>query len=215
MASFHPMNPVPSARGPLRIVSGKSDAEQDDRELVRALVRGESWAATATWNKHSPMVFGFLRRAFGPDIEVEDLTQDVFLRVFSKVRELRDEGALRSFIFSIAVRASKWEMRRRKVRSILHFRSSEEMEQASVPGLDPESREALRRFYAILDLLGTQERAAFALRHMEGMKLEEIADALGISLATVKRRLERATRVVERCVGADPQLAAYRKAVAS
>jgi RNA polymerase sigma-70 factor (ECF subfamily) len=212
MAPSKPIAAVPASARRLRVVSGKSEEQQDDLELAGGLVRGEAWAATAVWNNHSPMVFAFLRRALGPDVEVEDLTQDVFLRVFSKVHELRDLGALRSFIFSVAVRSMKWELRKRRVRRIFQLRGFDEMPEVPVPPIDPQSREALRHFYAILDRLGAQERAAFALRHLEGMTLEEIAEALGISLATVKRRLERASRTVERCVGADPWLASYRKA---
>jgi RNA polymerase sigma-70 factor (ECF subfamily) len=211
MASSKPIAAVPPSARRLRIVSGDGDEQQDDVELAGGLVRGEAWAATAVWNRHSPMVFAFLRRMLGPDVEVEDLTQDVFLRVFSKVRELRDLGALRSFIFSVAVRSVKWELRKRRVLRVFQLMGSDEMPEVPVPPMDPQSREALRRFYAILDRLGSQERAAFALRHLEGMTLEEIAEALGISLATVKRRLERAARTVERRVGADPWLASYRK----
>jgi RNA polymerase sigma-70 factor (ECF subfamily) len=198
-------------RPPLRVVRAAPEVPPEDPDLADALIAGESWAATATWNKHSQMVFRFLRRALGPTSDVDDLTQEVFVGLFSNVRALRDRGALRSFIFSIAVRTLRWELRRRKTRRLFQLSGFEQLPDHPAPAVDAESRQALRRFYGILDGLGAQERAAFALRHMEGLKLEEVADALGISLATAKRRLQRAGNYVSRMVERDPALAPYAK----
>jgi RNA polymerase sigma-70 factor (ECF subfamily) len=158
------------------------------------------------------MVFRFLQRALGPDAEVEDLTQEVFLLVFAKARGLRDPDALRSFVFSIAVRKLKWEMRRRRVRRIFELSAFDELPEQATAVLDVEARQALRHFYAILDHLRAEERVAFVLRHLEGMTLGEVAGALGVSLATAKRRLDRASRTVSRYVDQDPTLAGYAAA---
>lgn len=194
---------------PLRVVRREGETAPDDRDLADALIAGEPWAATATWNKHSAMVFRFLHRALGPNADVDDLTQEVFVGVFSNARALRNRDALRSFIFSVAVRTLKWELRRRRARKIFQLSSLDQLPDHPVAALDAESRQALRRFYAILDGLGAQERTAFALRHMEGLKLEEVAEALGTSLATAKRRLQKASAAVSRQVDRDPALAPY------
>ena len=182
-----------------------------DDELAEALIAGQSWAATATFQKHGPMVFRFLHRAFGATDDAEDLTQDVFLQVFAKVRGLRNPSALKSFIFSVAIRTLKWELRRRRIRRFFHVSGFDQFPEPSVSALDAESRQAVARLYAILDRLTVQERAAFVLRHVEQLKLEEIAAALGVSLATVKRRLDRAVRLVSREMEQDPSLAPYSK----
>jgi RNA polymerase sigma-70 factor (ECF subfamily) len=200
----------PSPR--LVLVARRGEGHAADCELVDALVAGEPWAATAIWNKHAPMVFRFLHRALGPSSDVEDLTQEVFVVVFTRARELRNREALRSFVFSVAVRMLKWELRRRRVRKIFQLTRLGDLPDHPVPAVDAESRQALRRFYAILDRLGAEERSAFALRHLEGLKLEEVAQALGTSLATAKRRLQRASAIVSRCVDADPALAPYARA---
>ena len=196
-------------RAELRIVPREQEAHADDRHLAQALIEGESWAPAAAWNKLAPMVFRFLNRVLGPDGEAEDLTQEVFLRVFAKVRGLRHPDALRSFVFSVAVRTLKSELRRRRVRRAFAQSEADSALDRAVDVIDAEARQALRRFYAILDHLNADDRAAFVLRHMEGMKLEEIAEALGVSLATVKRRLDRAGQAVSRRVERDAALAAY------
>jgi RNA polymerase sigma factor (sigma-70 family) len=64
----------------------------------------------------------------------------------------------------------------------------------------------LARFYALLEQLGVNDRTAFVLRYMEGLKLEEIAERMGVSLATAKRWIGRASREVSALVDADPEL---------
>jgi RNA polymerase sigma-70 factor (ECF subfamily) len=195
----------------LRVAPRGNETHPEDPELADALIAGELWAATATYDKHSAMVFRFLQRALGASGGAEDLTQEVFLQVFAKVRGLRNRHALRSFIFSVAIRTLKWELRRRRVRRIFQTSSFDRIPEPAVDALDAESRQAVRRLYVILDALSVQERTAFVLRHIEHLTLDEVAEALGLSLATVKRRLANATRIVSQEMDRDPSLAPYSK----
>ncbi len=203
----------PARRTQLHLASRGAGAHPEDHELAEALIAGESWAAVSTYQKHGPMVFRFLHRALGAFGEAEDLTQEVFLHVFSKVRGLRNRYALRSFVLSVAIRTLKWEIRRRRIRRIFQVSGYDNLPEPAVDALDAESRQAVRRLYAILEHLSAQERAAFVLRHIEQMTLDEVGEALGVSLATVKRRLVRATRLVSHEMDLDPSLAPYSKKV--
>jgi RNA polymerase sigma-70 factor (ECF subfamily) len=192
---------------PVQLVTSGTE-RVPDAELVRAFRKGEEWAARAIWRRHAPMVFRLLERGLGPDGEAEDLTQDVFLSSFAGIPQLRDGDALRSFIYSVALRTLKWELRRRRVRRILHLSDSGQLPDLPVRGSDSEARQLLAHFYALLEKLPVNDRAAFVLRHMEGLKLEEIAERMGVSLATVKRWVGRASRNVSALVEADPELSA-------
>ncbi|WP_437948145.1 RNA polymerase sigma factor [Sorangium sp. So ce296] len=133
-------------------------------------------------------MFRIAARVLGPGADTEDITQEVFVRVFSRVSGLRDPTALGSFVFSVTVRILKWELRRSRVRRILQLSDTADLPEHPVEPADSEAREALGRLYAILDTLSADDRTAFVLRYMEGMSLPEIAEAVGVSLATVKRR---------------------------
>jgi RNA polymerase sigma-70 factor (ECF subfamily) len=194
---------------PVQLVTPGVEPVLDDADLVRAFSNGESWAARAIWNRHAPMVYRLLERALGPNGEAEDLTQDVFLRTFASLPSLRDLEALRSFIYSVALRTLKWELRRRRVRRILRLSDTGQLPDLPVRGVDSETRQILARFYALLEQLRVNDRTAFVLRHMEGLKLEEIAERLGVSLATVKRWVGRASQDVSALIAADRELSAH------
>jgi RNA polymerase sigma-70 factor (ECF subfamily) len=180
----------------------KSEAARD-LELARALIDGDSNAAVMAWERYSPLVHRIVSRAIGPEAEVEDVTQEIFYRLFSRIGTLRKPEALRSFIISFAIRIVKWELRRRRARRWLTLSETGDIPDEQLLVMDAESRYALRRLYALLDRLSTRERLVLILRHVEGMTLEEIAEAMELSLATVKRGLRRATARVTQMVESD------------
>jgi RNA polymerase sigma-70 factor (ECF subfamily) len=196
----------------LRLVpTSVEERRQTDAEMVMALQRKERGAAEAIWNRHSDGVRRFLSRALGsPSDEADDLTQEVFLRVFARARAIREPAALRSFIMSVAVWVLKWELRRRWVRRVVRLSESGELPEVGAQGgTDQEARQALRSCYAILDRLSVQERMAFVLRHLEEMTNEEVAERLECSVSTAKRVLTRATARVSAQVGKNADLQSY------
>ena len=179
------------------------EASATDLELARALIDGTANAAEAAWERYSPLVHRIVSRAMGPDAEVEDVTQEIFYRLFSRIRTLRKPEALRSFVISFAIRIVKWELRRRRARRWLTLSETGDVPDEQLMVMDAENRYALRRLYGMLDRLSTRERLVLVLRHVEGMTLEEIAAAMELSLATVKRGLRRASARVSQMVDAD------------
>src|SRR5687767_8818427 len=106
--------PMPPPSGPrLALVRGRQGEGLDDAALARALGEGSPWAEEVAWDRFSPLVRGMLRRSLGPGAEVEDATQEVFIRFFQKVARLRDAAALRSFLIGIAVRVVRKQLRMR------------------------------------------------------------------------------------------------------
>jgi RNA polymerase sigma factor (sigma-70 family) len=174
-----------------------------DGDLGRALMAGAAWAHAETWNRFAPMVFGMAIRALGSESEAEDLVQEVFYRVFVKARTLNQPESLRSFIVSFAIRILKWELRSRKARSWLSFHQPEVFVDMVSASPDLESRDQLRKFYALLERLAPRDHLVFALRHLESMTVEEIASAMKLSTSTVKRSLQHAGKQMSRWIETD------------
>jgi RNA polymerase sigma-70 factor (ECF subfamily) len=196
------------SRAPLSLVSPPSGRSVSDAALATALVAGDAWAITETWHRFAPMVVMMAERALGSRSEAEDLTQDVFYRVFLKVSRLRDADSLRSFIYTFAVHGLKSELRSRRVRSWLSFHGPETLVDLGTGTLDVESRDLLRRFYRLLERLSARDRLVFILRRTESMTVEEIATVMDISTSTVKRSLAHASRQLSRWIQAEPELLA-------
>jgi RNA polymerase sigma-70 factor (ECF subfamily) len=196
-------------RATLTVVPKRDETAWRDRELGTALMAKDPTAAVIAYRRFAPRVFGIVQRAMGPGADAEDVTQDIFLRVFARIHTLRDPDALGSFVLSVALRVIKWQLRQRRVRRILNLTDDGHVPEGSNPGLDSEAREALRKFYGLMEQLPVNQRTVFSLRQIEGMDLQEIADAVGVSRATVKRRLSRARDRLINKIRLDSALKAY------
>jgi RNA polymerase sigma-70 factor (ECF subfamily) len=202
MPSHHP-------HSPLSLVKPTSRREIDDAALADALGAGESWALAEVWRRFAPMVLTMAARALGSRAEAEDVAQEVFQRVFRKAGTLREPSALRSFVFSFAVRVLKTELRARRARGWLTFHRSEVLPDVGTELVDHEARDVLRRFYALMDRLSARDRLVFALRHLERMTVEEVASHMELSVSTVKRSLAHATAKLGVWVESDLGLAGF------
>ncbi len=193
----------------LLVLPGATLDESDDADLARALIARDPQAPRALWRRFAPMVFRMLRRALGPGHEVEDLAQEVFLCVFEKVTTLREPKALKAFVISVTVLTTRSELRRLWVRRWTRLSRKGDPTGKAVVHIDTDAREALSRFYGVLDRINAQDRTLFVLRFMEGLGLLEVAAASGLSLATTKRRLARVWSKVRLLVERDPILSEY------
>jgi RNA polymerase sigma-70 factor (ECF subfamily) len=177
-----------------------------DVELVRALRTDDPAAPAELWARCAPAVQRVLAKALGPSVDIEDLTQEIFLRVFVRLPALRDPSALRAFVLSVAMNVLKWELRRRWVGRKVRLSVSGALPDMEGAPVDTEARHALRRCYRIFDSLPTSERLAFVLRYMEGLTIGEVRAALGVSTSTAKRWVNRAAAKVAHQVASDPDL---------
>jgi RNA polymerase sigma-70 factor (ECF subfamily) len=195
---------------PLHVLpSGGGAPATTDADLARALIAGQAWAIPATWNRFAPIVYGIANRALGRETDAEDVTQEVFFRLFARVQTLKEPNAFRSFVVSFAIRIVKWELRRRRVRRFVHLVDAGELPEAPVAAADTESRQVLRRFYDVLDQLSARDRLVFSLRYLEAMTLEEVAAAMNLSLSTIKRTLTHASERVSAWIAGDPDLVTF------
>jgi RNA polymerase sigma-70 factor (ECF subfamily) len=196
---------------PLRLVSDDPQASHEgrsrtDAELVEALRAGDTDAPNLLWERHSPAVKRLLARALGPSMDIDDLTQEVFLRVFVRLPVLRNPAALRAFTLSVAANVLKRELRRRWVSRWVILSGTGTLPDLEGESDDLEARQALRRCYAIFDTLAANERIAFILRYMEGMTADEVAATLSVSVRTAKRWVSRAAAKIAEKVALEPGL---------
>jgi RNA polymerase sigma-70 factor (ECF subfamily) len=158
------------------------------------------------YERHAPAVHRALRSTLGPDADLPDLLQDVFLRALDNIAELDDYERLRGWLSSIAVFTARALIRRRARRAWLSLFSPQRAALQEQAPPSTEARLALREVYELLDRLPVDERMAFALRIIDGLTLPEAAEACRVSLATFKRRLARAERAFVQAAEQRPAL---------
>ncbi len=188
--------------------SSVAAAQEDDAALVRALRAGDGRAREALFDRFAPPVERMLRKILGHDAhtEIADLVHDTFVQALGSLDRLRDASALLAWMQVIAAHTAHRHIRARTARRWLHFWEPADLPDVPVEDLDPHVRDAYRRTYAVLDRLSADDRIAFALRHIEGMELTEVAEICEISLATVKRRIARADARFVAAAKRDPVL---------
>jgi RNA polymerase sigma-70 factor (ECF subfamily) len=187
-----------------------------DADLARALIRGDTSVAEQAWARFAPSVRATIRRLVGPGVDEDDLSQEVFLRFFSRVGTLREPEAVRSFLFGICLRVARKEVRRRWLKRWLRITEDGVLPEPNInlaaSDLARETRDAIARYYRLLDDLGAESRSLFVTRHIEGLELAEVARLHGISLSTTQRRLGRIEKRVDAMMRRDPTLAEFADA---
>jgi RNA polymerase sigma-70 factor (ECF subfamily) len=187
----------------------QAESDSADTDLVCAAREGDRRACYAIWSKYAALVHRLVRRFLGPGPDYQDVCQEVFLRIFKRLHQVRDPAALQGFVVSVTLGVSRNEARRRRIRAIVGLMPDEPFSDMGTSGGQGEAREAARALYGMLDTLSAEDRSLFVTRFVEKMEIAEVAAAHAISLSTAKRRLARLMTRVNARVQASPVLMEY------
>lgn len=186
-----------------------SAARTADVGLVRAARAGDHRACFILWSRYANLVQRLVRRFLGPGPDYQDVCQEVFLRIFKRLGELREPAALQGFVVSVTLGVARNEARRRRIRSIVGLVPDDAFPEPAASPAQGEAREATRALYQMLATLSLEDRSLFVARFIEKMELVEVASAHRMSLSTAKRRLARLALRVNARVQASPVLREY------
>jgi RNA polymerase sigma factor (sigma-70 family) len=179
-------------------------------ELHRAIVQNEAGWQRRAFDAFHGLVHGLLIKSLGPRAEIADLVGDTFVIFFTSAHRIQSPLAVRSYLVSITMNLARREVRLRKRRELFQRFAGTSLEYEQEPGQDdPKAKAALLQLSRILDDLSADERAAFVLSNLEGMPVLEIAQVLGVSESTAKRRIRRANEHVLKRVSRNALLADY------
>ena len=200
-----------SRRSSASYSSASAARQEADERLVAGLREGTAWAQRALLEDHTGLVERVLVRILGRFRDLDDLTQEVFLRVLDRVDEIRDPAALRGFVASIAVFVAREAIRSKRRKRWLVFFAPAEQPEPPVEAIDEEARAALGELYDALDRLDDDVRIAFTLRYLEEMEVADVGQACGVSLSTIKRRLRDGEQRVAELAATRPALHRFMK----
>jgi RNA polymerase sigma-70 factor (ECF subfamily) len=170
-------------------------SELTDAQLVALTVKGESSALEALYRRHAPFALNLAVRLQGSAADVEDVVHDAFLRAHERLDSLREPSAFRAWLGSIIVRMVRTRLRRRRLLralGLVHHGEAVDLDAVASPDAGPEARAMLAQVYALLCTMPPDDRIAWTLRYVERHRLETVAELTDCSLATAKRRIQRA-----------------------
>ena len=178
----------------------KSGAGPSDAALVLAARAGEEWAREALFRRYARLAIGLAYRILPRDADVDDLVQDSFLSAFQRLDRLSNPQAFQAWLSSIVVRTAGKRLRRRRLQVRLGLLRNEaiDLDQVVSRAAPPDVAAELRAVYGLLEKLSVEERIALVLRRVERLEIPEIAEQMGLSTSTVKRRLNAAEARLER-----------------
>jgi RNA polymerase sigma-70 factor (ECF subfamily) len=167
------------------------------RDPISALQEGESGPFEAFVRSHTRIFFGFFRRQGASPDRSEDLTQDVFLKLYNQVDRYREEERFSAFCFRIARNIWIDDRRRaasRRARLEVAGEGPTEVDERMGPPENASLMEEGERMRQALTQLPETHRAVFEMGVVQELGYAEIGEQLGIPVGTVKSRMYHAIR---------------------
>ena len=169
-----------------------------DTDLISRAAGGDPSAFQALVERHRSMVYRVAYQFAGNHHDAEDIAQDVFIKVYRSLDRFRQDAPLTSWMYRIVMNACIDHRRRQRSAIAAPFGDEAEQRMLNTPEdtPGPEERAYAGELGQVLESeigrLPNGQRVVFVMRHHQGMKLCEIADALGLAEGTVKRQLHAA-----------------------
>jgi RNA polymerase sigma-70 factor, ECF subfamily len=169
---------------------------QPDPGVLRKAQRGDERAFTLILRAYEQPVYNYVLRLTGDRSLSEDLTQEVFLRVFQGLPSFSLRSRFTTWLFQVTKNRVLDELRaiERRPRAVVNLEDAPPLEVVDAPAERAETIDAVWR--AIEDL-NSDLKMALLLRDVVGLSYTEIAETLEVTLATVKWRIYKAREEVQ------------------
>ena len=173
---------------------------QPDHGVLRKAQRGDERAFNLIVRAYETPVYNYVLRLVGDRSLAEDLTQEVFLRVYQGLPKFSLRCRFTTWLFQVTKNRVLDELRasERRPRSVVTLDDIPPLEVLDAP---VERVEAMDAVWRAVDALNVDLKMALLLRDVVGLSYTEIADSLEITLATVKWRIYKAREEVQLALG--------------
>ena len=174
------------------------------RDPLAALRRGDPVLFEAFVEGEAGTFLGFFQRHGAGRTEAEDLTQEVFLKLYRNAAQYQPQGTFEAYAMRIARNAWIDHNRRKVARPVVELPELEPRARTHEPGARLERREEWQRLRAALASLPPAQAQAFELGVIQRRPYEEIARELGIPEGTVKSRVHHAVLRLRKALTQEP-----------
>lgn len=171
----------------------------DQAEIIARLREGDQAAYSMVVEQWQQMVYNVAIGIVQNEEDAEDVTQDVFVSLYEKIGDFREEAALSTWLYSVTIRKAldleksrKREKRGGLLQRMFSLKESEEPANFNHPGILLDNKEKAAVLFKALKKLPDNQRIVFTLHKLEGLSNRQIADVMGTSLMAVESLQSRA-----------------------
>ena len=173
---------------------GTATKQLSDMELIRCyLDRRRPDCFSKLYDRYAPKVFGKCLALLKDRAEAEDATQEIFVKIFSKLATFDERSKFSTWLYSITYNLCIDRLRKRKKERELF---SDELEQAGEKVDEVDDRELLEmefeRLKEVLERIPEGDKMLLLMKYLDGMQIKEIAFSLGKTESAIKMRIKRA-----------------------
>lgn len=179
-----------------------------DQQLVERAQRGDKRAFELLVVKYQRKLGRLLSRFVRDPAEVEDVTQEAFIKAYRALPSFRGDSAFYTWLYRIGINTAKNYLvalgRRAPTTTGFDnmeaegFEDAEQLRDSNTPESELEGKEIAATVNRAMDALPPDLRTAITLREIEGLSYEEIASAMNCPVGTVRSRIFRAREAIDR-----------------
>lgn len=164
--------------------------QDDDFVLIKSIIEGDESKFRTLVIKHREKVRNLVFITLGDTENVDDISQDVFISVYHKLKEFRFESKFTTWLYRITINKCRDYLRKKKVRSI--FIPLGDTDREYPTGSFSENIDIPQLVQRAIAKLPDKLKVPLILRDIDGLSYKEIADQLGTEVGTIKSRIFRA-----------------------
>jgi len=185
-------------------------SKETDKELVRRVQKGDRHAFDLLFGRYQQKIINLVTRYVRDAQEVEDVTQEAFIKAYRALPRFRGESAFYTWLYRIAINTAKNHLvsrSRRPPGSDVEVEDAEHMDGADLlrEAESPEAALARDELEAAIDAaiaaLPDDLRSAVTLREFDGLSYEQIAQIMECPVGTVRSRIFRAREAIDQHIG--------------
>lgn len=172
-----------------------------EKNLLKKAKSGDISAFESLIEGYQKKVFNIVFRMLGNYDDANDVTQEVFIKVFRYLKNFKEQSLFSTWLYRIATNTCLDELRKNKNKNIIYIDQDIKLEDSDIkrqvvddnptPDIIYEKNETSKLVNEAINKLSSEHKAAVVLRDIQGFSYEEIAKILNCPVGTIKSRINR------------------------
>lgn len=173
-----------------------------DTELVHKFLAGDESAFNKIAGHYHQKIYWHARRMLGNHIDADEVTQEVLIVIYKKLKDFKFNSSLFTWIYRITTTRSLNYIKKRQTKKFLFFLDEEQKDIETDDDIikNIEDKEKMKKLQSILDKIPPKQREVFILRHFDELSYEEISDITGKSVGGLKANYFHALKKVKELI---------------